>query len=314
MSNKLLVIVGPTGTGKTALALKLAKQFNAELVSADSRQLYKEMDIATGKEVEELKAGLASKHSGYWEVEGVKIHLYDQLDPKETFSVAQYQQLAVKKINEIQEQGKLPILVGGTGLYIAAVTDGLNIPKSPPDLKLRARLENTPNEELYETLKKVDPETASEVDQNNPRRLLRALEVYYTTGQKISLLKTKFKPDFDLLFIGLTAPREELYERADKGVEKWLKQGLVEETGKLIKKGYDQKLPSMTSIGYRQIIMQLENKITFEEAIQRIKFDRHGYIRRQLTWFKRDSRIYWFNIVDEGWDKEVGKLVSAWYN
>lgn len=312
--NKLLVIVGPTGTGKTALALKLAKKFNGEIVSADSRQLYKEMDIATGKEVNELQKSKVKKGEGYWDVEGVRVHLYDLLDPKETFSVAQYQQLAVQKIKEIQAENKLPILVGGTGLYIQAVIDGLNIPKSPPNLQLRARLGNTANEDLYEELKKVDPETASEIDQNNPRRLLRALEVYYTTGEKISTLKTKYKPDYDLLLVGLTAMREELYKKADQGVETWLKLGLVAETKKLIAKGYDPKLPSMTSIGYRQITMHLEKKLSLELAVQRIKFDLHSYIRRQLTWFKLDGRINWFNITDPTKSKEVGKLVSEWYN
>lgn len=312
--DKLLVIVGPTGTGKSNLAISLAKPYQASIISADSRQVYKEMDIATGKEVKELKAGKAEKHEGYWVVEGVKINLYDYLDPKETFSVAQYQQKALEIIKKLHQESRLPILVGGTGLYISSVTDGLKIPKSPPDFRLRGKLESTPPEELYQKLQEVDPITASRIDKNNPRRLVRALEVYYQTGESISSLQEKYKPEFDILFIGLTAPREKLYEKADLGVEEWLKLGLVEETQELLKKGYSPTLPSMTSIGYRQIAMFLEKKLTLEEAIQRIKFDRHNYIRRQLTWFKRDERIYWFDITDEDSTTRISNLVSQWYN
>lgn len=311
--NKLLVIVGPTGTGKTKLALKLAKEYNGELVSADSRQVYKELDIATGKEVDLLKNGKAIKGEGYWEVDGIKINLYDVLDPKDTFSVAAYQQLAVAKINEIQKKGNLPILVGGTGLYVSSVTDGLKIPKTPPDPKLREHLQTASLDELYEKLKKVDPETASQIDANNPRRLTRALEIYYQTGEKMSEVKAKYKPDFDMLFIGLTTEREKLYENADHKVDEWLKLGLEKETESLLKK-YSSNLPSMSSIGYRQIGMSLDKKISLSEAVQRIKFDLHSYIRRQLTWFKRDGRINWFDINEENSFEEIGKLFKEWYN
>jgi tRNA dimethylallyltransferase len=312
--NKLLVIIGPTGTGKTDLAISLAKKYNGEIISADSRQLYKDMDIATGKEVTELRSGKAEKKDGYWSVKGVKIHLYDLLDPKETYSVAQYQQKALEIIRSLQDTGKLPILVGGTGLYIQAVTEGLKIPKTAPDLKLRKELEASSPEELYKKLQAVDPKTAERIDENNPHRLVRALEVYELTGQSISDLQDKYKVDFDLLMIGLTGSRERLYENADKSVAEWVEQGLAEETKNLLEKGLDPKLPAMTALGYRQITMSLEKKISMGEAIQRIKFDLHGYIRRQLTWFKRDGRIQWFDIEDQEFENEVTKLVEGWYN
>ena len=272
------------------------------------------MDIATGKEVTQLKEGKAEKHEGYWVVDKVKINLYDLIGPKETFSVAAYQQKAVAVIKKLHQEKRLPILVGGTGLYIMSVTDGLKIPKSPPNFELRRKLENTLPALLYKKLKEVDPVTASRIDENNPRRLVRALEVYYQTGEPISTLQEKYSPEFDLLFIGLTAPREKLYENADRGVEEWVKIGLVEETQELLKKGYSLALPSMTSIGYRQISMHLEKKLTLEEAVQRIKFDRHNYIRRQQTWFKRDGRVFWFDITDGDSAAKISKLVSQWYN
>lgn len=311
---KLLVIVGPTGTGKTKLALSLAKKFYGEVISADSRQLYKHLDIATGKEVTEIKKGSASKHNGYWLVDGIKIHLYDLIEPTQSFSVAQYQQQALEIIEKIQKEKKLPILVGGTGLYVSAVSDGLNIPKIPPDLFLRKELEIANKDELYKKLQEVDPKTAEKIDAGNPHRLVRALEVFYQTGQSISDLKDKYKVDFDLLFIGLTSDRETLYKNADNKVEEWLKLGLVEETQKLLDLRYSPALPAMTSIGYQQIIMSLEEKISLAEATQRIKFALHNYIRRQLTWFKRDKRITWFDISTEDFEKEVGKRVSEWYN
>lgn len=202
---KLLVIVGPTATGKTDLAIKLAKKFSGEIVSADSRQIYQGMDIGTGKEVADKKV---IKEKGKWIVRGVQIHLYNVIKPDETFSVADYQQLAYQAIEDIQSRGKLPILVGGTGLYVQAVTEGLKIPKVPPDLKLREKLERKPLAHLVAELERVDPETAFRIDQKNPRRIIRALEVYYLTGQPISTLQEKFKADFDSLVIGLVAPRE----------------------------------------------------------------------------------------------------------
>ncbi|HSX58149.1 MAG TPA: tRNA (adenosine(37)-N6)-dimethylallyltransferase MiaA [Candidatus Saccharimonadales bacterium] len=299
---KLLVICGPTGTGKTDLALTLAKKFDGELVSADSRQVYTGMDIGTGK---------GARPKGGWVVNGTPIHLYDIRKPNEKFSLAEYQQLALEKINEIHSTGKLPILVGGTGLYIQAVTEGLNIPKFPPDQKLRGKLESRELPDLLSELEKVDPDYFEAVDKNNKRRVVRALEVFHQSGEPFSKLRSKYKVDFDILKVGLTSDREELYSRNDKRVEQWFEEGFVEEVKKLLK-DYSPNLPAMTSLGYRQVAAYIKGSLGSEEAKQRIKFDYHGYIRRQLTWFKRDSSIYWYEIKSDNLVEDTEDLVAEW--
>src|SRR3989344_6637638 len=291
---KLLAIVGPTGTGKTDLALELAKQFNGEIISADSRQIYTGMDIGTGKEIRNSKHEIR-KSEGLWVVDGVPIYLYDVIDPDQSFSVAEFQQLAYKKIDEIHKQSKLPILVGGTGLYVRAVIQGLKIPQVQPDKRLRKRREKKPLATLLKELEEVDPKAYLKVDKSNPRRVIRALEVYYKTGQTIVSLAKKYKPNFGSPIIGLTAPREILYEKADKRIESWFEKGFIDEVKRLLKK-YPPSLSSMSSLGYRQVISYLEKKTTLAEAIQRTKFDHHSYIRRQLTWFKKEPNIFWFDI------------------
>ncbi len=304
---KLLVVVGPTGTGKSSLALKLAKKFNGELVSADSRQVYIGMDIGTGKEIEKT----VRKEKGKWIVKDIPIHLYDVVSASEKFSLADYQQLTLAAIKEIHSRGKLPILVGGTGLYIQAVTEGLKIPKVAPDEVLRKKLENQGLDTLLIELAKVDPVTYEKIDKNNLRRVIRALEVYYQTGQPISLLQEKFKADFDVLKIGLTGSREDLYAKIDKRVENWFELGFVEEVESLTKQ-YDKNLPSLTSLGYRQVAMYLDKKITLPEAKQRMKFDHHSYVRRQMTWFNRDKTIYWFDFNEPDLLTGVISEVSTW--
>ena len=308
------MIVGPTGVGKTKTALSLAQKFGGEIVSADSRQIYKGMDIGTGKEVKELKAFKAEKLSGSWVVEGVKIHLYDILDPSQNYSVVAFQQRAYEIIHSLQQENKLPILVGGTGLYIQAVVEGLKVPKVPPNLKLRAELEDTPLEELVNKLIKVDTTSAKKIDLKNRRRIIRALEVFLQTGQSLVRQQEKFKPDFDILEIGLKSEREVIYKRVDEQVEKWFDLGFVDEVRELLKKGYSPNLHSMTSIGYRQVVAYLGEKISLEEAKQRIKFELHNYIRKQLSWFKRDKRIFWFDITSSDFNRELENLVLEWYN
>ncbi len=311
---KLLVICGPTGTGKTDLGLKLAKKFGGEIVSADSRQVYIGMNIGTGKEVKiQNSKGKISiqKLKDKWVVKGVPIHLYDVIDPDERFSLAEYQQLALERIKDIQTRKKLPILVGGTGLYVQAVTEGLKIPKVAPDTKLRQQLEDTDINELLEELKKVDGKTFEKIDKNNKRRIVRALEVFRQTGELFSNLQEKYlKIDFDILKIGLTTERETLYEKVDKRIESWFEEGFVDEVKTLLKT-YSPELPSMTSLGYRQVAMHLNKQISLNEAKQRMKFEHHGYIRRQLTWFKRDKTIYWYDITMENLNNEIEYLVKG---
>lgn len=305
---KLLVICGPTGTGKTDLALLLAKKFNGEIVSADSRQVYVGMNIGTGKEVETAELRVKSG-KGKWIVNDIPIHLYDVVKPDERFSLVDYQQLALEKIKEIHSRKKLPILVGGTGLYIQSVTEGLKIPKVAPDFELRRSLEEKGLETLQLELKKVDPKMSAIIDKNNPRRLVRALEVFYQTGHPVSELREKFKVDLDILKIGLTYEREELYSRNDKRIENWFKNGFEQEVRELLKK-YSLDLPAMSSLGYRQVSMYLKGSLSLDEAKQRIKFDIHGYIRRQLTWFKRDRSIYWYEVTMENLENEINFIVK----
>jgi tRNA dimethylallyltransferase len=306
---KLLVIEGPTGTGKTVLAVKLAKKFDGEIVSADSRQIYIGMDIGTGKVPENSEF---KKEKGSWVVDGIPIHLYDVVTPDKTFSVAEYQQLAYKAINEIHKRDKLPILVGGTGLYIQAVTEGLKIPKVALDKKLRDRLEAQPLNTLFAELEKADPKTAGKIDKQNPRRVIRALEIFYQTGTALSSLQEKFKSNFDALQIGLTAEREPLYQKVDNRVDSWFEQGFIEEVKKLLNQGFSENLPAMSSLGYRQVAMFIQGKISGGEAKQRIKWETHSYIRRQYTWFRRNRNIFWFDINEKEIEKEIEKIISKW--
>lgn len=307
---KLLVVVGPTGTGKTDLATKLAKEFAGEIVSADSRQIYKGMDIGAGKEIQNSKVKI-KKFEGSWVVDDILVHLYDLVEPDKTFSVAEYQQLAYKKIGEIHKKGKLPILVGGTGLYVRAVVQGLKVPSVAPDKKLRKKLEKRALGSLLKELEETDPKMYQKIDKSNLRRVIRALEVFCKTGKTISSLQKKYRPDFEVLQIGLTTLREILYQRADSRVDEWFKRGFVGEVKSLLKE-YSSDFPSMSSLGYRQVASYLERKISLEETIKRIKFDHHGFIRRQLTWFRKEQNVNWFDISDPNFEKEAFKVVRNW--
>lgn len=298
--NRLLAIVGPTGTGKSRLALRLAQAFNGEIVSADSRQVYRYMDIGTAKPRKEEQAL-------------VPHHLIDIVNSDEDFSLAQYQELAYKAIEDIQQRGKRAILAGGSGLYVWAVLEGWMIPKAAPDLKLRHRLETVERDELYRELAKIDPVAAQRIDPRNVRRIIRAIEVYHQAKVPFSQLQLKTKTPFDTLIIGLTAEREELYRRIDLRVDEMIKAGLVDEVKGLIDMGYDFSLPSMSGIGYKQIALYLRGKLTLPLAIQQIKFETHRLARHQYSWFRlKDDRIRWFDIngdVDLPIAAQVGKFI-----
>ena len=305
---KLLVVVGPTGTGKTDLAVEVAKKFDGEIVSADSRQIYRYMDIGTGKISENRSSG---KNKNYWLVNSIPIHLYDIIDPDKTFSVVEYQQRAYDIIHKIQSKNKLPILVGGSGLYVRSVVQGLKFPQVEPDKKFRAQLEKKSLAHLLEELERVDPKMYRKIDKSNPRRVIRVLEVFHKTGKPMSTLAKRYKPDFDIFQLGLTATREVLYENADKRVERWVDLGFVDEVKSLLKK-YDQGLTSLSSLGYRQIASFIQKNITLEDAIRKIKFDHHGYIRRQLTWFKNEPGINWLDITKPNLKLKTIRLVDKW--
>lgn len=297
----LIVILGPTASGKTELSIKLARKFNGEIINADSRQIYKELDIGTGK-IESQKF-VKSK------VCKVKdsIHMIDIVAPNQKFSLSQYKKLAVNKIKEIQKRDKIPFLVGGTGLYLSSIVDNLKIPKVPANEKIRVELEKLNSEELFEKLKKIDLKSAEIIGENNKRKLIRALEVYKITGKPFSLQQTKGKILFDVLQIGVKMDREKLYKKIDQRVDKMIEMGLVEEVKNLIKK-YSFDLPAMSGIGYKEISLYLQNKIALAKAIQKIKFRTHQYARRQMTWFRKNKNIKWIEKREEA-EELIGKFL-----
>jgi len=299
--NCLVAIVGPTGVGKSRLALHLAQGLNGEIVSADSRQIYRHMNIGTAKPTSQ-------------ELSLVPHHIIDIVNPDDDFSLAQYQHLVCEAIEDIQRRDKLAILVGGSGLYVWSILEGWQMPEVPPDPKFRRNLQREASEigkdKLYQKLVKVDPLAAQRIDPRNVRRTIRALEVYKTTGVPFSQLQNKQAPLFDVLIVGLTADRAELYRRIDQRVDEMMKQGLVTEVKRLVDMGYDFNLPAMSGIGYQQIGMFLNGELVLETAIQRIKFETHRFARHQYAWFRlKDNRIKWFNIQNEA-ASEITALVS----
>jgi len=283
----VIAIVGPTAVGKSELALHLAQYFPVEIVGADSRQVYRYMDIGTNKPSPAERAS-------------VPHHVIDVVEPDEDFSLAMYHQLAIEALKAIQQKGKLPLLVGGSGLYVWSLVEGWKIPQVPPDQKLRRQLEARAEQEgshsLYQELQDIDPTAAAKINPSNTRRIIRALEIYHTTGQHPSQLQRKEAPGFPILLIGLTRERSELYRRIDWRVDKMIQMGLVEEVEQLLKKGYSPSLPSMSGIGYKQIGQFLRGEMTLPQAIDKIKYETHRLARHQYAWFRLgDSRIHWFD-------------------
>ena len=301
----LIAVVGPTASGKSDLAVKLAQKFNGEIISADSRQVYRGMDIGTGK--------ITKK-----EMRDVAHHLLDVASPRRRFSVAQYKKLGQAAIRNIRSKNKLPIICGGTGFYIRALIDDLAIPTAKPDFKLRAKLEKKTNEELFKELKKLDPRRAKNIDCHNPRRLIRALEIIYQTGQPVpklnppqsSFTKKGSVPPFrkgrlggmynNVLFLGIQIPRPKLAKRIKIRLQKRLKQGMIAEVKKLRKQGLSWKKLEDFGLEYRWLAIFLKQKtlrqaqvITYDEMIFRLQKDIEHYAKRQLTWFGQDKRVIW---------------------
>jgi len=283
----IVAIVGPTAAGKTELALSLAQAFNGEIVNADSRQVYRYMDIGTAKPSPR-------------EQKSVPHHLIDIVDPDEDFNLALYQPLAYGAIEDIQKRGKLPLLVGGSGLYVWSVLEGWQIPQVPPDPAFRSQLQDRADREgidgLYQELQKIDPAAAGKIDRRNVRRVIRALEVCQATGS-FSQFEGKNPPEFETFLFGLTTNRDELYRRIDKRVDHMMEQGFVEEVKGLMSKGYEFNLPAMSSVGYRQIGKFIQGEAGLHSAIEQTKFETHRFARHQYAWFRLDdSRIRWFDI------------------
>lgn len=284
----LVAIVGPTAVGKSALALEVAQRLGGEIVSADSRQIYRGMDIGTDKPTPEQRRL-------------VPHYLLDVVEPDQVFTLAQYQRAAYDAIADIHRRGRLPLLVGGTGLYVRAVLEGLNIPEVPPDPALRSELEAFAAAEgaqaLHARLAALDPDAAGRIDPRNVRRVVRALEVTLLTGVPISRLQQASPPPFRVLRIGLTRPRPALYARIDRRVDAMVEAGLVEEVRRLLQAGYSPSLPALTGLGYRQIIQYLQGEVSLAEAVAAIKQQTRRFVRHQYTWFRLDDpRIRWFDL------------------
>ncbi len=280
----LVAVVGPTAVGKTAYAIRLAEAFDGEIVSADSRQVYRGMDIGTAKPTREEQAR-------------VRHHLLDLVNPGEPFTLSQYQHLAYAAIADIHARGKLPLLVGGSGLYVRAVLEGLSIPRVAPIPERRAALEREDGASLYTRLQQVDAQAAERIDPRNKRRVIRALEVCEATGRPISAQQTREAPDYALLRIGLTLPRDELYERINARVDAMIAAGLVAEVERLMAAGYDLDTPSMSGLGYRQIALYVKGEVTLDEAVRLLKRDTRRFVHHQYSWFRLDDpRIHWFDV------------------
>jgi len=302
----LVAVVGPTGAGKSDLALRLAEEFNGEIVSADSRQVYRRMDIGTAKPTKEQMRSIAH-------------HLIDIVNPDGSFSLAEYQRLAVQAIADIHRRHKLPLIVGGTGQYVWAVVEGWEVPRVAPDTRLRTELEKQAAdggaEALYQELVNADPDAAKKIDPRNVRRVIRAIEVWKTTEEPFSRLKKKTAPPFRTLIIGLTAKRDELYRRIDARVDAMIDRGLIEEVKSLISAGFGFGLPAMSGIGYRQIAVYLQGGMQLEEAVRQVKTETHRFVRHQYNWFRlTDERIRWFDSGDTGVEPEVVAEIRRFLN
>lgn len=282
---KIIVIVGPTASGKTSLGVALAKAFNGEVISADSRLLYRGMDIGTAKPT---KA----------ERQGIPHYLIDVVAPDQTLTLSEYQALALGAIRDVLKLGKLPIIVGGTGLYVRALVENLEIPQVPPNVKLRQRLEKMPVGERLDWLKSLDPAYAQRAG-HNPRFVIRALEVMLATGKTMTELQRQGEPLFDALQIGLRPSMKVLEERITRRTKLMVKSGLLVEAKKLARR-YPASTPSLSGIGYRELFPYFRGEISIEEATQAIILHTRQYAKRQLTWFKRDARIHWITLPNKG--------------
>jgi len=292
MNNKIIVIVGPTAVGKTYVSVELAKKLNTEVISADSMQIYKGMDVGTAKVSNEEK-------------QGINHHMIDLINPDENYSVSDFKNDAENIIDNMLSENKTPVIVGGSGLYVNSLIYDLDFGNAKSDNKLRDYYtyyyEEHGQDALYEKLRKIDPESAEKIHKNNVKRVVRALEVYDITGKKFSELNTDIRKQsnkYDCILVGLSMDRKILYERINQRVDKMLSDGLIEEVKSLLEKGYDKDLVSMQAIGYKEIIDYLERNVTLEDAVNILKRNTRRFAKRQYTWFLRDDNVKWFQVED----------------
>ena len=299
----LVAIIGPTAVGKTEISICLAERLGGEIVSADSRLLYRGMDIGTDKPSKEVRSRIPH-------------HLIDVTEPDQPWSLAIYRRKAMEVIDTIHQRGRLPMLVGGTGQYVTALLEGWIPPPRSGDPSLRQRLENYAEEfgsvALHQQLEQVDPTSAAKIDHRNIRRVVRALEIYHITGFPTSQQRSNQPPPYRSLRVGLTLPRAELYARIDARIDAMMDAGLFAEVEELLERGYDPDLPAMSAIGYRQITDHLRGSISLDEAVSQMRRATRQFVRRQSNWFKRDDpRIHWFDVRDDVLDK-VASLIRDW--
>lgn len=302
MSKQLIAIVGPTASGKSRLAVELARRFNGEVISADSRQVYRGMDIGTAKPTAEERSA-------------VPHHLLDLADPDQPFGLADWLEQAKAALEDIWSRGRLPLLAGGSGQYVWALLEGWQVPRVPPMPELRRelekRLERAGLESLVAELRREAPEMADVVDRRNPRRVIRALEVAQATGLTQPVCRLRVPPTWQTLIIGLRLSREELYRRIDERVERMVADGLVEEVRGLLQRGYSRELPAMSGIGYKEVCQHLAGEIDLATAVERIKTETHRLVRHQNNWFKQsDDRIHWLEAQGDYFD-QAKKLVEG---
>lgn len=294
----LIVLTGPTAVGKTALSIKLAKEVGGEILSADSMQVYRGMDIGSAKIRPE-------------EMQGIPHHLIDVLEPDQEFNVVVFQRLCRQALEGIYERGHIPILTGGTGFYIQAVLRDIDFTENPENTDYRRQLEQLASEKgsqvLHEMLKEVDPEAAQAIHSHNVKRMIRALEFYRLTGQKISEhneREAERPSPYRYCYFVLSDDRETLYRRIEERVDRMLEEGLVEEVRGLMDRGCHRDMVSMQGLGYKEILDFLAGEITLEEAVYRIKIGTRHFAKRQLTWFRRENDVIWLNKPDYGYDEE----------
>ncbi len=297
MKKPLVILTGPTAVGKTELSISLAKALNGEIISADSIQVYKYMDIGSAKIMPE-------------EMQGVPHYLVDELMPDEEFNIVQFKNMALKYMNDIYSRGKIPIIVGGTGFYIQGILYDIDFSKTDEDSSYRQELESIlmdkGNEYLHNMLKEIDPKSAESIHMNNSKRVIRAIEYYHQTGQLISQHNEEQRQNdspYSFNYFVLNNDRDILYSRIDKRVDLMIENGLIEEVQKLIDMGYDSSLVSMQGLGYKEIYSYLSGDISKEEAIYIIKRDTRHFAKRQLTWFRREKCVTWVNYQDFNNDK-----------
>lgn len=308
--NRTLVIYGPTATGKTALALQLARNLDGEIISADSRQVYRGLDIGTGKVGFESKI---EKHNGFWIVDGVKIRSFDLVEPGQQFTVSDFLKFTNNSMIQIIELNKLPIIVGGTGFYIKALIDGVESVGVPSDPKLRSQLEKLTVSQLYQKLTEINSkraESMNDSDRLNPRRLIRAIEISKASN-KISNSNSANNTKY--LIIGLTAPNTYLFEKAEKSFENRLKDGMIEEIKTLLSKGVSSSWLDSIGLEYRWLTKLALGQISKEEALKQSKGALHSFIRRQKTWFKQFKNINVYDISSPSWEDQLEKKVELWY-